>query len=246
MREKRSKLYIVGIQNKHQHREGSMCKSFNWSGKIAGALLLLALCVLTPLTYAGTGMSITPQFPPVIVVGQTDVPVIMYIQNASTPDVGTVRIDPTVAHDKILLHSDCYDDFCLSSQNPATPVFSYSATGTGGGAFAGATFTITYSAITGQASFQPSTTLLLPLGVTGTVSFTVNCINTPDGDAYTDAANPGKQVIQEGIVQATQVSAPNQSASGTGNDNVTIPTPCIQITKTVECNPATTTSCPAP
>src|SRR6185436_14409317 len=100
---------------------------------IAGSGLLF----FSQNAFAGTALSVGPNFPDNVIVGQTAVPVSLTVGNGSTADEGTITVS------NVTLIPSC-GNFTVNCTSPDPGVFAVSANGTGkvGTSCAGDTFTI--------------------------------------------------------------------------------------------------------
>ncbi len=177
-------------------------------GTVGSSLLFGA-----PAALAGTGIGVSPNFPATVTVGDTNVAVSMDVQNTSSADVGSLTLD------SIYLTPQC-GDTSIPCGAPDTGVFSVSATATGSGACAANTFTTSVvDATTGRVQFIPNATIVLALGATCTINFSVNVLKVPTLDS---TAAPGKQTDQVGQVNAHDTATGFLPASGNGADVTTV------------------------
>ena len=193
-------------------------------------LVAVALCasafLFSGIAFAGTGLGVTPNFPSTIAVGSTSVPVSLDITNNSSADVGSLTLDT------IAMTPQCGDlsVLCTSSKDPG--VFSVNATGTGSGACTGITFSIAQTdATNGQVSFTPSAPIVLALGATCTVNFSVNALKVPTIDASGAA---GVQTAQSAQVTGHDTATGELPATGTGADITTV----AKVTPTISTIPS--------
>jgi len=226
---------------------------------IGQAVLAATLVLRSTPALAGVALSIPPNYPPSVAIGQMGVPVSIVITNNSADDPGNPNVDSqrnvTVDH---AFHTPACD--LTAGQCPAgfkePGVFSVSATGAGNAAEGfsgcGGTWTITLSdATTGEVEFIPPGglgTLVLGPSLNGlggaaarcTVTFTVNVLMLPAVDA--DMGTGGIQTDQ--LARATCHFSDNAllTGSGTGSDVTTIlpPTPTPTTTPTATSTPTPT------
>lgn len=176
---------------------------------LLGMVMALGLAMTA---FAGIGISVTPDFPTSVAVGDTNVPVNLNITNNSSTDVSSINLTG------IFLTPQCgnFTEPCTSA-DPG--VFAVSATGTGAGACAANTFTITeIDANTGRVEFTPNAPISLAIGATCVINFTVDVLASPTVDA---AGVAGIQTVQN-----SQVNAINPTnglpGTGTGADITTV------------------------
>ncbi len=185
---------------------------------IATAIGLSCFVVGIPAAIAGELLSVSPDFPSSVTVGQTGVPASLQITNVSTPPTSSVVLQA------IQLTPSCGSAtpaaFCPAAQaDPGVLQASASGTGRAGSACAGQTFTIAIiDPITGQWGFTPvgQPVVLSDTGpfATCTIDFTFDVLRRPTKDA--DAGTAEIQTAQLGFA-ATQ-----SAGTGTGTDLTTI------------------------
>jgi hypothetical protein len=194
--------------------------------------MLLGLCLTgaflfggASAAWAGVALSVDPNFPTPLVVGQTGVAGSLTITNAAG---GTEAADSVTLTQPITLVPSCGTQI-ISSTCPAADqdpgVFQLSATGTGeaGSSCAGTTFTTSIiDPAQGQYEFTPSTPVVL--GPTGsptaqcTVDFSFSVLKVPTKDA--DGAATGLQTEQ--LDGAGGTASDGVKGGGVGSNEVTV------------------------
>lgn len=187
---------------------------------IAGAVVFFA----SP-AFAGIGISVTPDFPATVTVGDTGIPVGLEFQNNSTADVGTIDIT------EILFTPQC-GDLSVPCTSPDPGVFSIGVIGNGADACTGVNFTIVeVDAGTGRISMTPDVSpLSLDLGATCRINFTADAMAVPSLDA---AGAAGKQTVQSGQVSAIDPDT-ELPGTGTGTDITTVEALPLEVVKSAE------------
>lgn len=196
-------------------------------GALVAAVALL-VSVLAPPAMSqnppqGVGLAITPLFPPLVTVGDQDVPAQLVIANNSF-GVGPVTLG------QITLNPSCGDPSAFTCVLPDPGVFDLSATAVGvSGACAGVTFAITGPDPGGTYVFVPNTPVVLqPTGQpnsTCVIAFTFDVLKAPTIDAA--AGVPGRQTRQFATVTGTAPAVVNGTpttrvGTGTGTSIVTV------------------------
>jgi hypothetical protein len=210
---------------------------------------VLGMLLAAGPVWAGVGLGLAPTYPGTVVVGDTNLPVSLFIQNVSTDpqDAGTVTLDN-------IFHTPSCGASPVGSQNPcgaanADPgVFLVKGPVTGhtGTACAGKTFTIgPADPTTGEVEFiaQGGSVVLQASSIGGglatcQIDFLVDVIKLPTKDA---GAAPLAQTGVLGRVNATASVGPT-AGTGTGSTTVTVqaPTPTPTATPTVTSTPTPT------
>jgi len=157
---------------------------------------------------------VAPDFPNLIIVGQTNVPTILRVTNASS-GVGPVTLG------QIGLSPACGTISALSCANPDPGVITLSTVGTGqaGTGCAGVNFAISGPDTNGRYVFTPSAPIVLALpgnpGDSCTISYTFNVLKAPTFDA---GSSPGLQTGHFSSVTASgmTLSPPIETIAGGG------------------------------
>ncbi|MEA2195651.1 MAG: hypothetical protein QOG42_2111, partial [Solirubrobacteraceae bacterium] len=208
----------------------------------AALLLFVVLCVGAPAAWAGISFSPSIDIPitgAAVVVGQTNVPSQLAIQNTST--LGNAGQTVTLSNITVVpacrvqafVGSDCppgqADPGVLSIDSPAF--------GRAGTACAGQTFTVTNISpgVQDKYLFSPvgGPVVLGPANDTGgpdtcVIDFTVDVLKSPTVDAV--PAKPGTQTGN--IVSADGVTSGGDPGQASQTNNTTIANPLIQVVKT--------------
>ena len=156
-------------------------------------------------------LSITPQFPILVTVGQTNVPASLTITNEASVGVGPVTLT------EITLNPAC-GSLSLDCPLPDPGVFAISSTAVGtGGACAGRTFTVTAPDANGRVLFVPvggPVVLATPGQATSTcvIAFTFNVLKAPTIDAQPAA---GLQTAHVATVTGTGQAGGGLTGVGT-------------------------------
>jgi hypothetical protein len=184
----------------------------NVSAVAIGALLALFLFLgFATSAYAGIGVGVAPSFPSEVTVGDENVPVSLQFTNISTVEVGDIEITG------IELLPQCGDvDTC----DPDPGVFSVSSSGSGSNACTGINFSIAETdPSSGLVELLPSSDLVLAIGQTCVIEFTVDVLKVPTIDAL--PAVSGIQTVQRGFVHAIEEGG-FLPGSGVGTDVTTV------------------------
>ncbi len=177
------------------------------------ALVGVGMLMFTAVAFAGVGVSVAPNFPSTVTVGDSNVAVSLAITNNSTSGDGN-----PLTLNSIKLIPSCGALSGSTCTTPDTGVFNVDAAGTGAGSCTGINFTIAETnGTTGEVTFTPSAPIALSPTQTCTINFTVDVIGSPDTDA-TGAA--GVQTLQLGTVAGTDQL--QQPGTGTGSDTTTV------------------------
>src|SRR5262249_37549343 len=210
---------------------------------IIASLAVFAVAVwLAEPAFAGIAVSIPPNYPPNVNVGQMNVPVSVVLTNNSADDPGNPGVDTSrqVTIDTVF-HTPACDNVDPTFQCPAgfrePGVFQVVGPAIGSGGFAGCAGTWTIGApdaLTGEVKFTPpggdgSVILGAVNGPVAqsrcTVTFAVNVLAAPLVDA--DPNTPGLMTDQLARTTAHFTDDPTLAAAGTGSDTTTLipPTP---------------------
>lgn len=175
------------------------------------AALLLLAGPLAPVAaqVVSVGLSISPQFPALVTVGQTSQPASMTIANTTSTGVGPVTVT------EITLNPAC-GSLSLDCAPPDPGVFGLSPTATGtAGVCTGRTFAITAPDANGRSTFVPagSPMVLAQPGMansTCAMAFTFSVLKAPTVDAQ---PNVGLQTAHVATVTGTGEAG---NVTGTG------------------------------
>ena len=194
-----------------------------------GTATLLAIVLAIPAARAGTGasLSVRPDFPPTVTVGQRGIPVDVVIQNTSQHDQGPVTIAPGA----LTLTPSCGSLPGGAAEPCPTPdpgVFALGGTGTGqaGTSCAGAVYSIVPTGVTGTGEVQFSGPAIV-LSATDAndinggrcaIDFTVDVIKAPRVDAL--PTTPGIQTGE--LANAGGTTAQNLPAGCCGSSVSTV------------------------
>ena len=202
---------------------------------IASAWVVAGLIVGAAGTaFAGIAMSVGPNYPQLVQVTQTGVPVSLTIINNSADDPNNLNVDSqrsvTVDH---VFHTPACDltaPTCPAGSRE-TNVFQVVGPATGSGGATGCAGTWTFSApdVSGEIEFTPpggAGSLVLgpsggtPLNARCTVTFTVSVLQSPAQDA--DPGAPGIQTDELGRGTCHFSDNVTITGGGSGSDSITI------------------------
>jgi hypothetical protein len=165
------------------------------------AALLLLAGPLAPVSAqaVSVGLSVSPQFPVLVTVGQANQPASLTITNSTSVGVGPVTLT------EITLNPAC-GSLSLDCVPPDPGVFALSPTATGtAGACAGRTFVVTSPDAAGRSTFVPvgGAVVLAQPGLANSacaMAFTFSVLKAPTADAQPD---PGLQTAHVATVTGT-------------------------------------------
>jgi hypothetical protein len=221
-----------------------------YSRKAVGLSVVAALlALLSRPTLAGVGVGVAPTYPPVVQVGDSNIPVGLSITNSSTG----AEAGGTLTLNLIRQTPSCGSDTPIPcpATDSDTDVFVVKgpAIGMTGTACAGTAFSIsTPDTTTGEVEFTPSSPIVLgPVGTgalsTCTIDFLVDVLKLPTHDA---SSSPGIQTNVLGRVRAV-ASVNGVMGTGTGSGVITVlqptPTPTTTPTATPTTTPTPTPAC---
>jgi hypothetical protein len=200
------------------------------AGPVPWLVALLFLVVpLAPVSaqVLSIGLSVSPSFPVLVTVGQTDQPASMTITNATSTGAGPITLT------EIALNPAC-GSLSLDCLPPDPGVFALSATGAGtSGACAGRIFVITAPDANGRSLFVPTGGALAlaqpgQVNSTCTIAFTFSVLKAPTVDAQPAAGLQTAHVARvTGTAQFGDGFTGTGTARGLQTSNVSRATPTL-------------------
>ena len=208
-----------------------------WLRAIAALVAVVGGMVSREPAFAGVGVGISPTYPAVVTVGNTNVAVGLSIVNTSTvPESGGTLTLSLIRHTPSC-GTDAPVPCPAASADPGVFLIKGPATGMAGTACANMTFTIgPADPTTGEVEFIPDAPVVLaPVGsgdMAGcTINFFVDVLKPPTIDS--SSALPGLQTNQLGRVRAlASVNMVTGTGTGSGITTLVEPTPTPTSTPT--------------
>ena len=199
---------MARIESVRYHTFRSRSLRIGWL--VSGGSAVVSSLLLAMPAWGGVGLGATATYPPVVSVGQTNLPVSIDITNPSGSGSSTTLTSIKHTPSCGMAATPCPG----GSADPGVFLIKGPANGRTGTACAGVSFTIgSPDVVTGELAFTPASTVTLMPGDSCAIDFRVDVLRLPAKNA---SAGPNIETAVEVRVSGTD------GASGTGGTLVTV------------------------
>lgn len=198
---------MARIESVRHHAFRSRSLRIGWFA--VGGSFLSGLLLAMP-AWGGVGLGATATYPPVVTVGETNIPVSIDITNPSGSGSSTTLTSIKHTPSCGMATTPCPG----GSTDPGVFLVKGPANGRAGTACAGVSFTLgSPDVVTGEVAFTPASTVTLMPGESCAIDFRVDVLHVPTKNA---GGGPNIETAPEVRVSGTE------GASGTGGTLVTV------------------------